>query len=159
MPRSIKANRLFGGYPKYNSRSDGGFIQAVSGRFWPGRAIAELKLAAVNQSSKAGEHEKFRVDDQGPVMAGTSQRKSLRKRQLCEALLTLIAPDSMSTSPANTRACRAEHELSTAAVVRSWQATPARRRGQLCKSGVRTGASKTGDGSESETLAPLSRNR
>ena len=35
---------------------------------------------------------------------------------------------------------------------------PARRRGPLCESGVRTGASKVGGASGSETLAPLKRN-
>jgi len=31
----------------------------VTVRFWPGRAKAEFKLAAVNQSSKAGQQGKF----------------------------------------------------------------------------------------------------
>jgi len=40
---------------------------------WPGRAKAEIKLVAVNQSSRAGQQGKFRADHQGPLVAGTSQ--------------------------------------------------------------------------------------
>ena len=41
---------------------------------WPGRAKAEIKLVAVNQSSRASQQGKFRADHQGPLVAGTSQR-------------------------------------------------------------------------------------
>jgi hypothetical protein len=36
---------------------------------WPGRANAEFELAAVKQSSKAGQQGKFCADQQGPLMA------------------------------------------------------------------------------------------
>ena len=38
---------------------DKNFECAGKGGLWPGRAKAEFKLAAVNQSSKAGRREKF----------------------------------------------------------------------------------------------------
>jgi hypothetical protein len=50
-------------------------------RFWPGRAKAEFKLAAVNQSSEAGQQGKVRADHQGPVMAesGCPARSAMRQ--------------------------------------------------------------------------------
>lgn len=87
--------------------------------------------------SKAGHRDRREV-------AETSEWESPRKRRLCNTLLTLIAPDSMPTAPAKarTRTLGAEHELPTPAIVRTLQATPARRRGQLCEDGVRSRASK-----------------
>jgi hypothetical protein len=58
-------------------------------------------------------------------MAGTSHREPPRDSQLCNTLLTLIAPDSLKSEPATARILGAEHELPTAAVVRSSHATPA----------------------------------
>jgi hypothetical protein len=91
------------------------------------------------------------------VMAGSSHRESPRKSRLCDTLLTLLALDSMKTAPAKARILGAEHELPTATVVRSSQATPARRRGQLCTDAVRTRAWKVCGGSGSETVARLNR--
>lgn len=45
----------------------------VSTRLWPSRAIAELKFAAVNRSSRAGQQEKVRAGHQGPVVAATAR--------------------------------------------------------------------------------------
>jgi hypothetical protein len=50
---------------------------------------------------------------------------------------------------------RPEHELPTAAAVRSSQATPARRRGQLCTGGARRGGRDQAGEVESETAAGL----
>ena len=47
-----------------------------SGCLWPSRAKAEFKLAAVNQSSEAGQQGRFRADHQRPVMAVRRQRRS-----------------------------------------------------------------------------------
>ena len=44
-------------------------LTVADGRRWPGRAKAELKSAAVNRSSKAGQQGKFRADHQWPVLA------------------------------------------------------------------------------------------
>jgi hypothetical protein len=40
-------------------------------RYWPRRAKADFKLAAVNQSSKARQLGKFSADHLGPVLAGS----------------------------------------------------------------------------------------
>lgn len=60
------------------------------------------------------------------LMAGSSHRKPPRDNLLRDTLLTLITPDSMKTAPVKARILGAEHELPTAAVVRSSQATPVR---------------------------------
>jgi len=90
-------------------------------------------------------------------LAGTSLRQSPRKRRLCDTLLTLIVPGSMTTAPAKARILGAEHELPTATVARSSQAAPGRRRGQLCAGGVLTRAWKVGGGSGTEVVARLNR--
>ena len=66
------------------------------------------------------------ADHQRRVMAGSSHRKPPRDNLLRDTLLTLITPDSMKTAPVKARILGAEHELPTAAVVRSSLATPVR---------------------------------
>jgi hypothetical protein len=98
---------------------------------------------------------------QKPPFAGdsswSSQREPPREGLLRESLLTLIAPDSMKTAPAKVRSLDAEHELPTAAVVRSSQATPGCHRGLSCAAGVWTRAQKVGGGRGSETVAGSNR--
>jgi hypothetical protein len=85
-----------------------GKLPIAYGRKWPGRAKAEFKLAAVNQSSKSGQQGKFRVDHQRPVLAGTvSSRPSptavLRSdRQVGQRLLSACFANGPSRPGAGT---------------------------------------------------------
>ena len=57
------------------------------------------------------------------LVAGSSHRESPRKSRLCDTLLTLVAPASLKTASAKARIFASEHELSTATVACSSQAT------------------------------------
>ena len=96
------------------------------------RNAASLEEAAHLCSSIADRLSAIRRRDECREVAGSSLREPPRDSLLRDTLLTLIAPDSMKTAPAKARILDAKLELPTTTVVRSSQATPARRRGQLC---------------------------
>jgi hypothetical protein len=56
---------------------------------WPKHAEADLKLFAVNRSSRAGRQSKFRAGHQRPLLAGTSHSEPPGDGPLCVTLLTL----------------------------------------------------------------------
>ena len=77
-------------------------------------------------------------------MAGSSHREPPREGPLRETLLTLVAPDSMETTPAKGQILGAEHELPQAY---------GHRHGKV----VWRKPIGTDGGFESKTLAPLNR--
>ena len=71
-----------------NAAKGGLLMLYVAVRSGPGRAKAEFKLAAVNQSAKAGQQGKLCADGQGPVMADCGSTAVQAQGRLTATLLT-----------------------------------------------------------------------